>query len=365
MTTRLEASLQHDIDLIRTQVRKLAAQCERAIRTVLRALESGERQLGYVVILREQDIDESEQQLDRLCLEFLIRQQPAAGHLRLAYAAIKISSELERVGDHAESIARRILKLEPVRPAISLARFDEMGQASLAMLLDAVRAFDSGDAELARSTRLVEEKIDRMREALDEWLAEQHRSGEIALDAFTNLSAISRRLERISDEARDVCADTLYMCTGDFSKHRAPEVIRVLFVDQHNHCRSVMAEAIANELSLPRLLFASAGLEPRELDPRLPAFLAEKGLELPANHRPKSMDHVPNLSHFHVIIAFDEHAYYQLRRQPTVNVCIDWSTIDPAEVRGTPEEVRAAYEQVFTFIRSQLQDLIGAIDGGN
>ena len=356
MGSRLEASLQHDMDLIRAQVRKMAGQCERAIRGALHALMTGERQPSYVIILRELHIDESEQQLDRLCLEFLVRQQPAAGHLRFAYAAIKISSELERIGDHAEAIARRLLKLEGARPAIAYAPFEEMGNAALQMLLDAVRAFDTGDAELARSTRLVEQKIDRMRKAIDTRLAEQHRSGELDLDGFMALSTISRRIERISDETRDICADTLYMCTGDFAKHGAPEVVRVLFVDQHNHCRSEMAEAMASDLSLPHMLFTSAGLEPRELDPRLPGFLAEKGLE-PTNHRPKSIDHVPNLSHYHVVIAFDEHAYHLLRRAPAVNVCIDWSVEDPSGVQGTPEDVHAAYERAFTFIQSQLKDL--------
>ena len=167
MKTHLEASLQHDIDLIRGQVRAMADLCERAIREALDALVGGHRQPAYLVILRDQQIDEAEQQLDRLCLEFLVRQQPVAGHLRFGYAAIKISSELERIGDHAEAIARRLLKFESDRPAISYAPFQAMATASIAMMRDAVRAFDQKDGELARSTMLAEETIDRMRGELD------------------------------------------------------------------------------------------------------------------------------------------------------------------------------------------------------
>ena len=131
------------------------ARDERAVRARHRRAPSGrwsatERQAAYLVILRDQQIDELEQQLDRLCLEFLVRQQPAAGHLRFAYAAIKISTELERIGDHAEAMARRVLKLEQVRPAFAYEAFREMGEASLGMLRDAVRAFVEGDAELAQ-----------------------------------------------------------------------------------------------------------------------------------------------------------------------------------------------------------------------
>lgn len=360
MSSHLEASLQHDINLIRTQLRTMAARCEDAIRDAVAALVDGKRQPAYLVILHDQLIDEAEQQLDRLCLEFLIRQQPAAGHLRFGYAAIKISSELERIGDHAEAIARRLLKFEAERPHISYAPFQEMSEASIAMLRDAVRAFDEGNAELASATMLVEESIDRMRVALDTSLAEMQKGGTLTLDTFAILSAISRRLERISDEVRDICAETLYMCTGDFVKHRAPEVFRVLFVDRHNHCRSQMAEAIATSLGLPHMLFSSAGLDPQSVDPRLPGFLAEKGLDV-SQQRPKSLDQVPNLSHYHVLIAFDEAVYYSLRFRRTLVVCIDWDVPDPSLVQGTAEEVREAYEQTYQFIRAQLKDLVEAI----
>ena len=89
MGSYLEASLQHDMDLIRTHVRTMAERCERAIRTALGAMAEGKRQDAYLVILGDQRVDDAEQQLDRLCLEFLVRQQPAGAHLRFAYAAIK------------------------------------------------------------------------------------------------------------------------------------------------------------------------------------------------------------------------------------------------------------------------------------
>ena len=363
MGTHLEASLQHDIDLIRTQVRAMADLCEHAIRAAVDALVGGHRQPAYLVILRDQHIDEAEQQLDRLCLEFLIRHQPVAGHLRFGYAALKLSSELERVGDHAEAIARRLLRFESDRPTLSYAPFQAMADASIAMLRDAVRAFDQKDGELAKTTMLAEETIDRMRGELDTQLARMEKDGALTLESFAILSAISRRIERISDEARDMCAETIYMCTGDFVKHRAPEVFRVLFVDRHNHCRSQMAEAIATSLSLPHMLFTSAGLDPQSIDPRLPPFLAEKGLDV-SHHRPKSIEHVPNLAHYHVVIAFDQSAYYSLRFHRTLIVCIDWSVADPSAATGTPDEVHAAYERTFTFIRDHLQELVQAIAQG-
>jgi phosphate transport system protein len=360
MGSYLEASLQHDMDLIRTHVRSMAGRCERALRTALGAMAAGKRQDAYLVILGDQRVDDAEQQLDRLCLEFLVRQQPAGGHLRFAYAAIKISSELERVGDHAEAIARHLLKLDSPLQEAYAAPFRQMADASLRMLEDAIRAFETSDAALARTAILIEEQVDTMRRTLDAELARLQKADQLAIEAFDHLTTICRRLERISDEAHDICADVLYMCTGDFVKHKPHDVVRVLFIDQHNHCRSRMAEAIATSLALPDMLFSSAGLDPRAIDPRLPAFLAEKGLEV-LHPQPRSLDQIPNLSHYDVVIAFDENAYYSLQVDRTPTVCVDWSVPDPSRVEGTAEAVHDAYERTFSFIRAQLQDLVDAI----
>jgi phosphate transport system protein len=357
----LEASLQHDMDLIRAKVREMGDQCDRALTGAVSALVRGDRQGAYVVVLRDRCIDDLEEQLDRLCLEFLVRQQPAGGPLRFAYGAIKISTELESIGDHAEVIARRTLQFAPARPDIPFGEFEEMARISAGMLRDAVRAFTEGDSELARTTMLTEPVVDRMRKRLDISLQRRERAGEFDLTTLQLLTTISRRLERVSDKARNICAEALYASTGTFVKHRAPEVIRILFVDQHNHCRSQMAEAIAGRYSHPRLLFTSAGLDPRGIDPRLGPFLAGKGFDI-GHHRPKSFDQVPNLEHYHVVVAFDEGAYYaqRFRQGRTRTVCFDWVVDDPSLVED-PAAAESAYEGAFALIETQLKELVDAL----
>ena len=106
--------MQQDVDRIRAKVTEMSALTEKALETCVKALTERSRQLAYAVILRDRYIDEMEKEIDRLCLEFLVRQQPVASLLRFAYATIKINSELEEVGDLAETIARQILKLDKV-----------------------------------------------------------------------------------------------------------------------------------------------------------------------------------------------------------------------------------------------------------
>src|ERR1041385_5865235 len=139
MATHLEESLQRDIDRIRGKVKEMAGLAERALCRCLKALGEKNRVLAYSVILGDQRIDELEKEVDRLCLEFLVRQQPVAGPLRLAYATIRINLELERVGDYAEAIARQVLKLTAMDAPIPIERFAEIANLSIAMLHDAVQ----------------------------------------------------------------------------------------------------------------------------------------------------------------------------------------------------------------------------------
>ena len=92
------------------------------------------------------------------------------------------------------------------------------------------------------------------------------------------------------------------MCTGEYAKHKGTEVLRVLFVDKSNSCRSQMAEGIANSLGRPEFLFSSAGIEPKPIDGRTISFLAEKRIDI-SRQVPKSVAQIPNLDHYHVIVA--------------------------------------------------------------
>src|SRR5580765_2183085 len=134
MATYLEQSLQRDIDRIRDKVREMAGLSEHALVDCMKALEEKNRVLAYSVILGDQRIDELEKEVDRLCLEFIVRQQPVAGPLRLAYATIRINLELERIGDYAEAIARQVLKLTSMKLEIPVERFVEIANLSIPML---------------------------------------------------------------------------------------------------------------------------------------------------------------------------------------------------------------------------------------
>jgi phosphate transport system protein len=362
MALHLEASLQRDVDRIRGKVTEMSALGEKALRDCVKALAERDRQLAYTVILRDQYIDELEKEIDRLCLEFLVRQQPVAGPLRLAYATIKINLELERVGDYAESIARQMLKLFDLGVQYPLERFQEIANLSIPMLRESIQAFTEQNAELARKTIETEQAVDLLKSKLNKDLIALFRENKLPFEALNPLIMISRRFERVSDQARNICMETLYMCTGEYAKHPGTEAFRVLFVDESNACRSQMAEAIANSLNQPKFIFSSAGVEPRPIEPMTVTFMKEKGIDV-SRMVPKATTQIPNLDHYHVIVMLAPEARRAFPQQPRKVVFLDWSVKDPSTTQGTHAEVRAAYEDAYRFIQGHIRDLMGAILG--
>jgi phosphate transport system protein len=361
MATHLEESLQREIDRIREHLGAMAALAEQSLRGCVRALREGNRQVAYSVILRDQRIDELEKETDRLCLEFLVRQQPVAGNLRFAYAAIKLNLELERIGDYAESIARQILRLVDQKVSMPADRFEEIANLSIPMLRDAVQAFLTQDLELAQRTMAVEDAVDVQRWDLHAEILRSVQEGRVPVEALSPLSTIAYRFERVSDQAKNICQDTIYMCTGQYAKHLGSEAFRLLFVDQHNSCRSQMAEAIANSMRLGKFVFASAGLDPRPIDAYTRTFLRKKGHDLTRSVS-KRIEQVPNADYFQVIVGLDKSAQKVLPPPPRKVVYIDWALSDPSETRGTAAEVEAAYEAAYRFLTTQIHDLIEAVE---
>ena len=359
MPSHYEDSLQHDIDRIRKKVSEMARLAECALEACLKALATCDRQIAYAVILRDRRIDELEKELDRLCLEFLIRQQPVARHLRLAYITIRVNLELERIGDYAESIARQTLKLARMNAQIPIERFQQIGSLSIPMLRDAVKAFIAGDEALARDVITREDEVDALRNVINNELFKLREDNLIPLEALTPLMTIARRFERVSDQATNICEEVIYMVTGEYPRKLGGDTWRMIFIDDRNSCRSQMAEAIATALGRPQFVFASAGVAPTEPDPGTVSFMQSKGVDL-SHAQSRSVAQLPNLDAAQIIVALSPAAKKAFPK-PTKAVCLDWSLPDPSLVAGSAEEKHAAYESAYQFLREHITELCDAV----
>ncbi|TMQ48192.1 MAG: phosphate signaling complex protein PhoU [Candidatus Eisenbacteria bacterium] len=360
MKGHLEASLQEDLDEIRQKVVEMGGLAEGAVGSSIRAVLGRDRHLAYAVILRDRYIDEVEKQLDRLCLRFLVRHQPAAGLLRFAYTSIRINLELERVGDYAEAIAREALRLSQIETPLPLDRLQQIADLAEPMLHDAIQSFIDQDAELASKIIETDEAVDLVRDKLIKDFTRDFREGQLPFEALYPLIMVIRRLERVSDQARNISLETLYLCTGEIAKHPRSGALQVLFVDERSSCRSLMAEYIGNSLSEPGFAFSSAGLEPLPIGRATAGFMASKGFDI-TRAVPRAVTSVENLDHQDVIVLLAPEARRAFPRRPRKAVLLEWPLEDPSLVQGTEVEVRTAYEKAYTFIEGQIRDLVSAI----
>ncbi len=360
MKSHLEATLQEDLEEIRGQIVEMGELAETAVRSSIRAVLQKDRQVAYGVILRDRYIDEAENQTDRLCLRFLVRHQPAGGTLRFAYASIRINLELERVGDYAEAIAREALRLSKIEVPLPLDRLQQIADLAEPMLHDAIRSFIDQDPALASRTIETDEAVDLLRDKLIKDVTREFREGRLPFEALFPLIMVIRRLERVSDQARNISMETLYLCTGEIVKHPRSAVLHMLFVDERSSCRSLIAEHIGRSLNKPGFDFSSAGLDPLPISPTTASFMASKGIDV-TRAVPRALTDVEDLEHQDVIVLLAPEAKRAFPRRPRKAVLIEWPIDDPSLTTGSEAEVRASYEKAYAFIANHIRELVSAI----
>lgn len=347
-----EQSLERDLERLRSKLTEMGMRTERSLRDGLTALVENDRQLAYSIIVRDAFIDDLDREIDRLCLEFLVRQQPAAIHLRFAAAAIKINMELERVGDYAKSVAREVLKLSQLGALpVNTESLVDLANRSVPMFRAALQGFVNRDSALADATIAIEEEVDDQRAKINEELFAARQSGEISMEAYNSLITIVRRFDRIADQARNICLETHYMVTGQYAKHGKGLILRVLFVDATNSSSSQMAEAIGQELNDPHFLFSSAGVTPMPIEPKVLEFLKGKGHEM-AHAKSKSPDQVPNFNYHQFFVALSPRARAVLPAQNARTVNLEWLVEDPSDLEGT-----------YQYLKTHISDLVQAVLG--
>lgn len=356
----LEASLQQGLDDIRTRLLKMGHLCEVALNKALAALEERDVLGAQAVILRDRLIDQLEREVERQCLEFLVRQQPVGGPLRFAYSSIRINQELERIGDYIESIARQALALAPLRPQPRLHDYGPLVTVARKMLGDALQAYRSDDDALAERTMAAEREADQLRNAIRDELIERQDKGELPLSALTPLLTVARRLERMTDQTKNICEEIIYSVRGESPRHRGADKFRFLFVDDTNACTSQLAEALARSLADSRFVFASAGLRPGPVSDATRKFLASRGVESSAI-QPKSVHAVGLPEEYHVMVALSDPAASAFPAEPTKTLCLQWTLSDPSGVAGSEEQRHAAFEATWRELEQRLRPLISAV----
>jgi phosphate transport system protein len=177
-----------------------------------------------VVLAADHELDDLEVEVEQRAISLLALQQPMARDLRFIVGAIKISSDLERVGDHAVNIAQCTLRLLDVPASLAPGlEIDEMAKRAREMLGDAIDAFIRADGSLGRSVCKRDDEVDALEESTFRVLLTQMMESPTTISSALQLLLVSRNLERVADLATNIGEDAVYLAEGKQIKHHFEE----------------------------------------------------------------------------------------------------------------------------------------------
>ena len=196
---------------------------EHRVRTAMQGLVERDGDLIDEVLNGDMPVNELHIEIDNLCLKLLALHSPMAADLRAVMAAIKINSDLERVGDMAVNIgeaARRYTSHPPVKKLIDIPR---MATTAQSMLRDALDSYVRGDMQLAQRVLDEDDVLDSLKTQVFRELLTFMLQDPTTIEPALNLILISRHLERIGDHATNVAEDVIFMVSGRDVRHHAAD----------------------------------------------------------------------------------------------------------------------------------------------
>ncbi len=219
----MERRFDEELKDLSEKLLNMAGRVEESIALSIKALMDRAEGPAQEVIEREEAINNLEIEIDESCMKLLALRQPMAGDLRFITSAMKISGELERMGDLAVNIAERSLELiqhPQLKPLIDIPRMAVMAQA---MVRDSLNAFVSRDEKLARSVCERDDTIDCLNDQILRELLTYMMEDPEAINRSVDLILVGRHLERIADHATNIGEDVIYMVKGKTIKHHIEE----------------------------------------------------------------------------------------------------------------------------------------------
>jgi phosphate transport system protein len=212
----------HDeLDTLKQRLFDMSARAEALVELAVDALLKRDTAKAETVIAADHEVDTLEVDIEQLAVSLLALQQPMAKDLRFIISAMKISSDLERVGDHAVNIAQSALRLVEMRSDITPdPEIEDMARRARAMLADSLDAFVRADGTLGREVTRRDDQVDALHDSLFRILLTHMLEDPTTISAALELFLVSRNLERVADLATNIAEDAVYLAEGKSIKHR-------------------------------------------------------------------------------------------------------------------------------------------------
>lgn len=216
----MQKSFDEELSTLKERILLMGSKVEEAIRLAMKSLVDRDSKLAKRIIESDQEINELEIEVDDICHRLLALHQPMAGDMRFITSAMKINSDLERMGDMAVNIAERAVtlnELPPLKPLIDIPRMAAIAQEMVRFALDSLV---NKDPVAAKKICERDDEVDQLNDQIIRELLSYMIEDRAAITRALNLIFVSRYLERLADHATNVAEDVIYMVQGKDIRHK-------------------------------------------------------------------------------------------------------------------------------------------------
>ena len=212
-----------DITRIRGLIAEMGGLAEVAVQEAMDALINSDEMLADAVVARDKKIDALEVEVDKLAVRIIALRAPMADDLREVVAALKISGVVERIGDYAKNIAKRVDRIERRKMFEPLTLLPAMGDLASEMVHDVLTAYGARDVVLAKEVIVRDRKMDGFYDSLFRNLVSFMMENPATISSAAQMLFIARNLERIGDHATNVAEMIHYAATGTYPPDRSDD----------------------------------------------------------------------------------------------------------------------------------------------
>ncbi len=208
-------SFDHELELLNIDLIKMGSMVENAIESSISAFKNQDNEAAKNIIAGDSEVDDIEKRIETRCLSLILRQQPVAKDLRKISTALKMITDMERIGDNASDIAELTMRIQGDHIYTSVEHIPMMAQIASQMVHDAISSFVRNDLELSNATIQRDDEVDELFNVIKEELVDILKKSADIPDNVIDFLMIAKYLERIADHAVNICEWVEFSQTGE------------------------------------------------------------------------------------------------------------------------------------------------------
>lgn len=214
------SKFEEELDKLRTRIIKMGSLVDEQVEYAFRALNEWNVAMAQIVMERDTKVDKLDFKIEKQCQRIFALQQPVARDLRLIMAALKINSDLERMGDLAFNVARIVEPLLPHRTMIDELELVRMTEAVHTMVRHTIDSFVNNDPELALTIMKSDIRVDQYEERIGRQIVEKMKANNDFIEAGAMLIVSLRNMERLADHATNIAEDVIFFTQAKLIRNR-------------------------------------------------------------------------------------------------------------------------------------------------